>query len=101
MSVSGNDYIGGTGSISGTANLEAVTAGQLVTGSATASGTATGAAAVFTIPSFIVSMVATVLGALAELLPPLAALATLIWSIIRIYETKTVQSIINKKKNKN
>ena len=52
-------------------------------------------------PLFDIASIITVLGALAELLPPLAALATLIWSIIRIYETKTVQSIINKKKNKN
>ena len=52
-------------------------------------------------PLFDIASIMTVLGALAELLPPLAALATLVWSIIRIYETKTVQSIINKKKNKN
>jgi len=52
-------------------------------------------------PLFDIASIITVLGALAELLPPLAALATLIWSIIRIYETKTIQSIINKKKNKN
>ena len=49
-------------------------------------------------PLFDIASIMTVLGALAELLPPLAALATLVWSIIRIYETKTVQSIINKKK---
>jgi hypothetical protein len=33
----------------------------------------------------------TVLGTLAQILPPLAALFTIVWTIIRIYETKTVQ----------
>lgn len=32
-----------------------------------------------------------VLGTLTEVLPALAALGTLIWTCIRIYETKTVQ----------
>lgn len=32
-----------------------------------------------------------VIGALSELLPPLAALATLVWTCIRIYESRTVQ----------
>jgi hypothetical protein len=36
--------------------------------------------------------IATVLATLAAWLPPLAALASLIWTAIRIYETKTVQS---------
>jgi hypothetical protein len=35
--------------------------------------------------------VATAFAALATWLPPLAALASLVWSLIRIYETKTVQ----------
>jgi hypothetical protein len=35
--------------------------------------------------------VATVLGALTAWLPPLAALFTIIWTGIRIWETKTVQ----------
>jgi len=35
--------------------------------------------------------VATVLGALTAWLPPLAALFTIIWTCLRIYETKTVQ----------
>jgi hypothetical protein len=35
--------------------------------------------------------VATVLGALTAWLPPLAALFTIIWTGLRIYETRTVQ----------
>tara|TARA_S200002703_G_C3619986_1_gene190416 strand:- start:353 stop:526 length:174 start_codon:yes stop_codon:yes gene_type:complete len=51
-------------------------------------------------PLFDIASIITVIGSLAEVLPPLAALATLIWSMIRIYETKTVQNIINKTKEK-
>ena len=36
--------------------------------------------------------VATVLASLAAWLPPVAAAASLIWTLIRIWETKTVQS---------
>ena len=39
----------------------------------------------------------TVLGTLAEMLPSIAALFTIIWTGIRIYETKTVQKWIGKK----
>ena len=35
--------------------------------------------------------VATVLGTLTSMLPAIAALFSIIWSIIRIWETKTVQ----------
>jgi hypothetical protein len=35
--------------------------------------------------------VATVLGALTAWLPPIAALFTIVWTVIRIWETKTVQ----------
>ena len=35
--------------------------------------------------------ITTVVATLASWLPPLAALATLVWTLIRIYETKTVQ----------
>ena len=35
--------------------------------------------------------VATVIGTLANMLPSIAALFSIIWSVIRIYETKTVQ----------
>jgi len=51
-------------------------------------------------PLFDIASIITVIGSLAEVLPPLAALATLIWSMIRIYETKTIQNIINKTKEK-
>jgi hypothetical protein len=36
----------------------------------------------------------TVLGTLAEVLPAIAALFTVIWTAIRIYETATVQRLI-------
>lgn len=38
----------------------------------------------------------TVIATLAAWLPPLAALFTIIWTGIRIYETKTVQKFINR-----
>lgn len=38
----------------------------------------------------------TVVATLAEWLPAVAALASLIWSMIRIWETKTVQTWIKK-----
>jgi len=31
-------------------------------------------------------------GTLAQVLPSIAALFTIVWTVIRIYETKTVQS---------
>ncbi len=40
--------------------------------------------------------VVTVVGTIGELLPPMAALFTLIWTGIRIYETKTVQRLLGK-----
>jgi hypothetical protein len=39
--------------------------------------------------------IATMLGTIGAILPPLAALFTIIWTAIRIYETKTVQQIIH------
>ena len=42
------------------------------------------------------SSITVVLATLVEWLPAAAALASLIWSIIRIYETETVQSWIEK-----
>ena len=39
----------------------------------------------------------TVVGTLGELLPPMAALFTLVWTAIRIYETKTVQGMLGRK----
>jgi len=41
--------------------------------------------------------IATVLGTLANILPAVAALFTIVWTAIRIYETKTVQSWLKKK----
>ena len=38
----------------------------------------------------------TVVGTLGELLPPRAALFTLVWTVIRIYETKTVQRMLGR-----
>lgn len=43
--------------------------------------------------------VVTVLGTLAQVLPPLAALFTIVWTCIRIYETRTVQKLLGKKKD--
>ena len=40
----------------------------------------------------------TVVGTLAEILPALAALFSLVWSLIRIWETKTVQDWIKRRK---
>lgn len=40
--------------------------------------------------------VITVVGTIGELLPPMAALFTLVWTAIRIYETKTVQRLLGK-----
>lgn len=39
--------------------------------------------------------IATMLGTIGAILPPLAALFTIVWTAIRIYETKTVQQIIH------
>ena len=41
----------------------------------------------------------TVLGALVDLLPAVAALFTIIWTGIRIYETDTIQQLLGKKKD--
>ena len=38
----------------------------------------------------------TVVGTLGELLPPMAALVTIVWTGIRIYETETVQRWLGK-----
>ena len=42
--------------------------------------------------------VVTVVGTIGEVLPPLAALFTLVWTSIRIYETKTVQKMLGRKR---
>ncbi len=41
--------------------------------------------------------VGTVVGTLAGLLPAIAALITIVWTSIRIYETDTVQRMLGKK----
>ena len=41
--------------------------------------------------------VITVLGALVDILPAVAALFTIVWTGIRIYETDTVQKFLGKK----
>lgn len=40
----------------------------------------------------------TVIATLAKWLPAVAALFTIVWTIIRIYETDTVRSLLGKKK---
>ena len=42
--------------------------------------------------------IATVLGTLADMLPAIAAIFTIVWTVIRIYETKTVQGWLGKGK---
>lgn len=41
--------------------------------------------------------IATVLGTLVEFLPSIAAVFTIIWTGIRIWETETVQSLLGRK----
>lgn len=42
----------------------------------------------------------TVVGTLSDLLPPLAALVTIIWTGIRIFETETVQGFLGRDQDK-
>ena len=42
--------------------------------------------------------IATVIGTLAQVLPSVAAIFTIVWTSIRIYETETIQKILGKKK---
>ena len=42
----------------------------------------------------------TVVGTLVDVLPALAALFTIVWTAIRIYETKTIQKFIRSFKDK-
>jgi uncharacterized protein HemY len=44
--------------------------------------------------------IVTVVGTLMDLLPAVAALFTIVWTVIRIYETKTVQGWISRAKQK-
>ena len=42
----------------------------------------------------------TVLGTLVDILPAVAAVFTIVWTAIRIYETKTMQGWLKKKEEK-
>ena len=42
--------------------------------------------------------VVTAVGTVMQLLPAIAALFTIVWTAIRIYETKTVQKLLGKTK---
>ena len=44
--------------------------------------------------------IATVVGTLAGILPAIAAIFTIVWTTIRIYESDTVQKFINKHNEK-
>lgn len=41
--------------------------------------------------------IATVVGTLAGILPSIAALFTIVWTTIRIYESQTIQKLLNRK----
>jgi len=43
--------------------------------------------------------VVTVVGTLVEFLPSIAALFTIVWTAIRIWETETVQRLLGRKKD--
>lgn len=42
--------------------------------------------------------IATAVGTMMQLLPAIAALFTIVWTLIRIYETKTIQKLLGKTK---
>ena len=44
--------------------------------------------------------VATMLGTIGSLLPPVAALFTIVWTGIRIWETDTAQAFVKKKRKR-
>ena len=43
--------------------------------------------------------IATAVGTLMQVLPAVAALFTIVWTAIRIYETRTVQKLLGKRKD--
>ena len=45
--------------------------------------------------------IVTVVGTLVEMLPSIAAIFTIVWTGIRIWETETVQNMFGRKGNKN
>ena len=42
----------------------------------------------------------TVVGTLVEMLPSIAAIFTIVWTVIRIWETETVQNLLGRKGTK-
>lgn len=44
--------------------------------------------------------IVTMLGTLGSILPPIAALFTIVWTGIRIWETDTVQKLVSKKQKR-
>ena len=40
----------------------------------------------------------TVVGTLVEMLPSIAAIFTIVWTLIRIWETKTIQNLLGRTK---
>lgn len=45
-----------------------------------------------------IASVATVVGTLAGILPAIAAIFTIVWTAIRIYESRTVQNFLKRDK---
>ena len=43
----------------------------------------------------------TVVGTLVEMLPSIAAIFTIVWTVIRIWETDTVQNLLGRKGKQN
>jgi hypothetical protein len=43
--------------------------------------------------------IVTVVGTLSQVLPSIAAIFTIVWTSIRIYETETIQKILGKDKD--
>ena len=51
-----------------------------------------------TIHALDITSIGVLVGSLADILPHVAAIFTIVWTCIRIYETKTVQKWLRKKK---
>ncbi len=48
--------------------------------------------------SFDVMSAGIVVGTLAQMLPHIAALLTIVWTLIRIFETETVQTVLRRRR---
>ena len=48
-------------------------------------------------PVIDIASIGTVVATLTEWLPPIAALISIVWGLIRIYETSTIQKLIGKR----